>query len=84
MNRAELRQAIDLIYESGINDASEKLYQWLRPGRKKEALQALFELLDYQNNLIEVLEKELIDLRIEKSELKPKFYPMSYTPRKRY
>ncbi|WP_353720197.1 hypothetical protein [Dyadobacter sp. 676] len=84
MNRPELRQAIGLIYEGGINTASEELYNWLRPGRKKETLQTLFELLDYQNALIEVLEKELIDLRIEKSELKPKFYPMSYTPRKRY
>ena len=84
MSRAEFRQAIDLIHESRINDASEELYQWLRPGPRKEALRTLFELLDYQNGLIEVLEKELVDLRIEKSELKPTFYPMSYTPRKRY
>lgn len=84
MNRQELRQAIDLVYECGINDASEELYQWLHPGRKKDTLQTLFELLDYQNALIEVLEKELIDLRIEQCELKPKFYPMSFTPRKRY
>jgi hypothetical protein len=84
MNRPDLRQAIDLIYDSGIIAASEELSNWLRPGRKKEALQTLFELLDYQNALIEVLQKELIDLRIEQCELKSKFYPMSYTPRKRY
>lgn len=84
MNRSDLRQIIGLIYENGINEAGEELYQWLHPGRKKETLQTLFELLDYQNALIEVLEKELIDLRIEQSELKPKLYPMSYTPRKRY
>lgn len=84
MNRSDLRQAIDLIYQNGITEASEELFQWLRPGQKKETLQTLFELFDYQNALIEVLEKELIDLRIEQSELKPKFYPMSYTPRKRY
>ena len=84
MNRSDLRQAIELIYQCGINDASEELYHWLRSGRKKETLQALFELLDYQNTLIDVLEKELIDLRIEQCELIPKFYPMSFTPRKRY
>ena len=84
MNRSDLRQAIDLIYEGGINESGEELYDWLRPGRKKDTLQTLFELLDYQNTLIEVLEKELIDLRIEQCELKPKFYPMSFTPRKRY
>ncbi|WP_439582995.1 hypothetical protein [Dyadobacter bucti] len=51
---------------------------------KKKNKSILFDLINYQKNLIALLKKETIYKRTEQDGRKPIFYPMSYTPRKRY
>jgi len=84
MTKDQLNSAIDLIYDSNLHERSMQLFNWLHPGKMKNTVQDLFDLINYQKDLIALLEKETIDKRIEHDGRKPVFYPMSYTPRKRY
>lgn len=75
---------ISLINEGDLQEQSMQLFEWLHPGKMKNTVQEIFDLINYQAELISVLQNELIDLRIEQSDSKPVFYPMSYNPRKKY
>ncbi|GGB98290.1 hypothetical protein [Dyadobacter sediminis] len=84
MKKDELKMQISLINEGDLQERSMQLFEWLHPGKMKNTVQEMFDLINYQTELISVLQKELIDLRIQQSDSKPVFYPMSYTPHKRH
>jgi hypothetical protein len=79
----ELRLEIEAIQSSDLQDRAELLSEWLRFD-KKETFDEILEFVCLQNDLIDNLTRELADLRKQESPIEQKFFPMSYTPKKRF
>lgn len=84
MINKELRLHIQEIADSGIDEDLTALCEWLRPGKKKDALIDAIDLIALQEELILNLTRDLADLRKEETPTENKFYPMSTNAKRRY
>lgn len=84
MNKDEIVQEINTLHEADLLWRVGEVREWLRPGDKKTAIEQITALCHYQDELIMILQKELVDLRIRETVTRSEFYPMSCSPKKRY